>query len=91
MNHTEGSTEPARDELAQLLPLRDAIERRAAAMRAELTHAEPRRRERLYSRALRCDRMVRLLDTRIRLAAELLASGKISRLARGARLEREAS
>ncbi len=77
---TEGRRhdEPARADLAVLLPLRDSLARRAGALRIEQSHAEPLRRERLYSRALRCDRVVRLLETRIRLATELLASGKIS-------------
>ncbi len=70
--------EPARADLAVLLPLRDSLARRAGALRVELSYAEPLRRERLYSRALRCDRVVHLLETRIRHAAELLASGRIS-------------
>ena len=82
--------EPARAELAVLLPLRDTLERRAGTLRARLAQADPTRRERLYSRALRCDRVVRLLDTRIRLAAELLARGRISPAA-GSDSEAEAS
>jgi hypothetical protein len=78
MTETPRIDEPAREELTTLLPLRDALARRAGALRAAISQAEPARRERLYSRALRCDRLVRLLDTRIRLAAELLASGRIT-------------
>jgi hypothetical protein len=70
------SSDRSREDLALLLPLRDAIAHRAAALRVELTRAEPLRHERLYSRATRRDRLVRLLDTRIRLAAELLAKSE---------------
>jgi len=83
MTEASRPLEPARADLALLLPLRDSIARRAGALRNELARAEPRRHDRLYSRALRCDRMVRLLDTRIRLAAELLARGEITPLASG--------
>jgi hypothetical protein len=82
MTEASRSHEPARADLALLLPLRDAIARRAGALRVELARADARRHERLYARALRCDRVVRLLDTRIRLAAELLARGEISPAAR---------
>ena len=70
------SSEPAREELALLLPLRDAIAHRAGALRVEITGAKASRHERLYSRATRYDRLVRLLDTRIRLAAEVLANSE---------------
>lgn len=85
MSHDNRSDDPARAELAALLPLRDAIARRASVLREQLSGAEPQRRERLYSRALRCDRVMRLLDTRIRLAVEVLASGRIAPVAADAR------
>ncbi len=85
MSQDDRSDDPARAELAALLPLRDTIARRASALREQLPEAEPQRRERLYSRALRCDRVMRLLDTRIRLAAEVLASGRIAPVATSAR------
>lgn len=64
----------ARAELAALLPLRDEIARRAEGLRSELASAAPSQRERLDARALRRERLVHLLDTRIRLAAQRLAS-----------------
>lgn len=85
MSQEERSDEPARAELAALLPLRDAIARRASTLRAQLFAAEPHRREHLYSRALRCDRVTGLLDTRIRLAAEVLASGRVAPVTTSAR------
>jgi len=91
MNEASRSNEPARADLALLLPLRDSIARRAGALRIELMRAEPRRHDRLYSRALRYDRMVRLLDTRIRLAAELLARGEVAPIAAGVGARSEAS
>ena len=66
-------SESARAELAALFPVRDAIARRAGTLRSRLSGAPPDRRERLGERALRCERLVQLLDTRIRLAAERLA------------------
>ena len=75
MTESRRPDEPARAALAVLLPLRDSLARRAGALRVELARAEPLRSERLYARALRCDRVVGLLDTRIRLAAGQLASG----------------
>ena len=81
MTESGSHDEPARAEIAALLPIRDALARRAGSLRIELSRAGPLRRERLYSRVLRCDRVVHQLDTRIRLAAELLASGRIAPLA----------
>jgi len=72
------TTERARAELAALFPLRDGIAFRAGALRAEQASAPQSRRERLDARALRFERLVRLLDTRIRLAAEVLAMGGVS-------------
>jgi hypothetical protein len=65
--------EDARAELIALFPVRDEIACRAGRLRARLAKAPPERREHLDERALRCERLVRLLDTRIRLAAEQLA------------------
>jgi hypothetical protein len=81
MTEREGADAPARADLAVLLPLRESLARRASALRDALPGAEPQRRDRLYARALRCDRVVRLLDTRIRHAAELLASGRVAPVA----------
>jgi hypothetical protein len=78
------TTERARAELAALFPLRDGIALRAGALRAELASAPQLRRERLDARALRYERLVRLLETRIRLAAEVLARGGVSPLSRAA-------
>lgn len=66
-------SENARAELTALFPVRDSIARRAGALRSRLAQAPPERRAQLDERALRCERVVRLLDTRIRLAAERLA------------------
>jgi hypothetical protein len=78
MTESPRPDEPARAALAVLLPLRDSLARRAGALRVELARAEPLRSERLYARALRCDRVVGLLDSRIRLAAEQLARGALA-------------
>jgi hypothetical protein len=69
------SIELARADLAALFPLREGIARRAVALRAELASAPPSRRDQLDGRALRYERLVRLLETRIRIAAEVLAIG----------------
>ncbi|HEY8123791.1 MAG TPA: hypothetical protein VII78_20900 [Myxococcota bacterium] len=73
--------EPARAELAVLLPLRESLARRAGALRDQVVRAGRHHPERLYARALRCDRVVRQLDTRIRHAAERLASGRVAPVA----------
>jgi putative hemolysin len=78
MTASAHTTERARAELAALFPLRDEIAFRAGALRAEQASAPQSRRERLDARALRFERLVRLLDTRIRLAAEVLARGGVS-------------
>jgi hypothetical protein len=62
----------ARAEIAELLPLRERLVRRAAELRQQLARAEGDRHERIATRVLRCDRVVSLLDNRIRLAAERL-------------------
>jgi hypothetical protein len=67
------SIEHARAELSVLLPLRDAMATRVGALRAEVASAEALRGERIDARSLRYERLVRLLETRIRLAAEVLA------------------
>jgi hypothetical protein len=72
------ASERARADLEALLPLRDAIARRAGTLRAQLRAAHPRHGERIDARALRYERLVRLLETRIRIAAELLARGSIA-------------
>jgi hypothetical protein len=69
-------TEHARAELASLLPLRDDLAQRVGELRARLASAEEPRAARIDARALRCEHLVRLLDTRIRLAAEVLAAGE---------------
>jgi len=74
------TTERARAELAALLPVRDGIALRVGALRVELAGAPLLLRERLDARALRYERLVRLLETRIRLAAEVLARGGVSPL-----------
>jgi hypothetical protein len=78
MTGTLPPTERARAELAALFPLRDGIAFRAGALRAEQASAPQSRRERLDARALRFERLVRLLETRIRLAAEVLAGGGVT-------------
>ena len=75
MTPAPNRVENARAELAALFPLRDEFARRAGRMRAELLRTPAPRSGRIDARALRCERLVRLLDTRIRLAAEVLASG----------------
>jgi hypothetical protein len=72
------SPQSARDELAALLPMRDAMARRAGSLRAQLAGAATARRERVGERALRCERLVALLDTRIRLAARALTDPHVS-------------
>jgi hypothetical protein len=74
------TTEDARAELAALFPLRDGIALRVGTLRAELASAPHSRRERLDERALRYERLMRLLETRIRHAAEVLTRGGVSPL-----------
>jgi hypothetical protein len=74
------ASERARAELEALLPLRDAMAHRAGALRAQLQAEPARRGERIDARALRYERLVRLLETRIRIAAELLARGRVAPL-----------
>jgi hypothetical protein len=76
MNSASSSGERARAELTNLLPLRDDLAQRAGALRAQLQRAAEPHAERIDARALRCERLVRLLDTRIRLAAEALAAAE---------------
>ena len=64
--------ERARAELRALFPLRDAFAARGGALQAEVATTPPPRRDRLDARSLRYERLVRLLETRIRLAAEAL-------------------
>jgi hypothetical protein len=71
------SPQSARAELAALLPVRDALARRAGSLRAELAVASAARRERIGERALRCERLLALLDTRIRLAARALTEPSV--------------
>jgi putative hemolysin len=80
MTASAHTTERARAELAALFPLRDGIALRLGALRAALASAPNLRRERIDARALRYERLVRLLETRIRLAAEVLAEDAVSPL-----------
>ncbi len=72
--------EQARNELAELLPLRDRISRASGRLRVT-AHTSPDRADALLERARRCERVIHRLDNRIRLAAELL-SGNESGVAR---------
>ena len=69
----------ARADLAALFPVRDELARRADALRLRIARQLDPRAERLDARAQRCERLVRLLDTRIRIAAEMLADAGRSR------------
>jgi putative hemolysin len=91
MNLALPTTERARAELAALFPVRNAIAHRAGTLRTEIVSAAQPRRERLEARAMRYERLVRLLETRIRLAAEVLASGSSSPLQLAAAPDRDAS
>jgi hypothetical protein len=83
--------ELARREIALLLPLRDKLVRRAGRLRATRANARAEQVERLDARALRCERVIRLLETRIRLAAEVLATGALAAVEWQPNQEREAS
>lgn len=71
--------EMARAEIAGLLPIRERLSQRSSALRLRLGSAEASRRDKLAEKAHRCDQVVRLLDARIRLAAELIALGTLAR------------
>lgn len=80
MSESSRPEELARAEIAGLLPIRDQLSQRSSALRLRLAGASSPRREVLSEKAQRCDHVVRLLDSRIRLAAELMALGSLARV-----------
>lgn len=70
--------ERARAEIAGLLPVREQLSRRASAFRLRGSGAHGLRRDALGDKAERCERVVRRLDARIRLAAEIIAIGAVA-------------
>lgn len=78
MSDSDPLGEAARAELAVLLELREAFSARVRALRVSGSGTDDPKRELPHARLQRCERIVGLLDTRIRLAAEQLAQGRIS-------------
>jgi hypothetical protein len=71
--------EQARNELAQLLPLRDRVSRASGRLRVAATRSSPARADALLERARRCERVIGRLDARIRLAADVLSGNDLAR------------
>ncbi len=70
--------ELARAEIAGLLSVREQLSRRSSALRLRRSGAHGLRRDALGDKAERCERVVRRLDSRIRLAAEVIAIGAVA-------------
>ncbi len=78
MTNATQPEELARAEIAGLLPVREQLSRRASALRLRGSGARGLRRDVLGDKAERCERVVRRLDARIRLAAEIIAIGAVA-------------
>jgi hypothetical protein len=67
----------ARAEISALIPIRERLARRSQALAVRAIRPGATPPEALSRRVDRCERVVRLLDARIRLAAEVLALGRL--------------